>query len=263
MASKKTKGSQTTASPHYIILAGANPTTWVGSPTDTRTTKPQLAATWTDEAEAAAFAKTIRGTVQLQGITPVLAKPAAVSDEAAALIAGTPAKAKHAKAPKPKAEPGPKAAKGPSRQEVVDMLQVSGLRCTHKSSDHWHGEDPKGPRLVLPKADNVTRVYLYKLPAVSELPGYKTADQRKAEGLGAVTHVCDVTTILEVHRLLAAVCKANRLRVPKAPAFKVPKRTKATTATGSQEGLSGAESGGSVESMADGSDTSQTQEVAS
>lgn len=122
----------------------------------------------------------------------------------------------------------PKMPKGPSHQEVVELLKVSGLEMTAKSSDHWHAPGlPKSPRLVLPKSDTVTRAFLYKAEAYTGLLGYKTPDQRKEEGLGGVTHVADVSTLEQFTALLTAVLEANGMKPMKAPKARTPsKRTR-------------------------------------
>jgi hypothetical protein len=201
----------------YVVLAGANPATWVGSPSDTRTTDPLQAATFTDEGTALALAKSMRGTVQVR--RPVAAEAPAEKPKRTRkpMVQRTEPEAKPAAAPK--------APKGPSHQEVVELLKSTGLPVTEKSSSHYG--DPKSCRLVLPRSNTVTRVFLYKMPDATTLPGYKTPEERKAQGLGAVTHVCDVSTMEQVRELVAAVCLANGLKAPKAPAKRM--RTKKAT----------------------------------
>jgi hypothetical protein len=130
----------------------------------------------------------------------------------------------------PSARP-PKAPKGPAREEVVALLAATGLPLQAKSSDHYG--DPRGPRLVLPRSAAVTRVFLYRMPEATSLPGYKTPEERKQLGLGAVTHVADVTELDQLRPLVEAVCAANGLKAPKAPA----KRTRTKRATGPQAPL--------------------------
>lgn len=107
----------------------------------------------------------------------------------------------------------------PSHQEVVDLLQtVVGLPFQPKSSDHYG--DPKGPRLVLPKADRVRRIFLYRMDEFVSLPGYRTPEERKVQKLGAVTHVVDVTDMDRVRVLVTAVAMANGLKLPSTSAKK-------------------------------------------
>jgi hypothetical protein len=58
----------------------------------------------------------------------------------------------------------------------------------------------------------------YKRPDAAGLLGHRTPEVRKALGLGAATHVAEITSIDQVHPLVAAVCVANGLKAPKAPA---------------------------------------------
>lgn len=137
-------------------------------------------------------------------------------------------------APAPTARPAkaPRNA-GPAREEVVALLSATGLPLQAKSSDHYG--DPRGARLVLPRSATVTRVFLYKMPDAADLLGYKTIDERRELGLGAVTHVADVTSLDQVRPLIEAVCVANGLAVAKAPKVtpaKAKRTRKATPAGG-------------------------------
>lgn len=102
-----------------------------------------------------------------------------------------------------------KSTKGLNRDEVLALLKASGLTVTEKSSSHYG--DIKGPRLVLPRSSGITRIFLYRMPDATTLLGYRTPDERKAQRLGQVTHVADVTTIDQVKALITAVRTANGL----------------------------------------------------
>lgn len=129
-----------------------------------------------------------------------------------------------------------KAPKGPSHQEVVALLQATGLPVTEKSSSHYGGtkgaKTLKGPRLVLPRSNTVTRLYLYDMPDAISLLGYHTPEQRKAKGLGAVTHSADVTTLDQVKALIAAVCEANGIQLKQDGTPKAKRSRKSTPAQG-------------------------------
>lgn len=232
--SKKTETVATAPKFVYLVRTSVEPPVWVGSPTATRTPLESMAACWMEESGALSFAKGIRGSQvvakelgadmlsQAMGLKAKPTPKVAAATSTLSLVP-PPAIVAPAKARKPKADPkpvvvpetpkpaakvvAPKTPKGPSREDVVAMLVAAGLPVTKKSSDHWG--DKKGPRLVLPAAGTVTRVYLYKMESATTLLGYHSLEQRKAKGLGAVTHVCDVVALSQLMPLVAAVAEAN------------------------------------------------------
>lgn len=253
----------------YSIMTSSNPDVWVGRPMATRTTDLTNAMSWQSELDANKVAKAIGGTVKARQLKGMLAlawwqlaiAPTPIPPRTRlTLVPATtvaPAEAKRPKAAK-EAVPAPVVEtqskpikKGPDRAVTVALLTASGLPLQVKSSDHYG--DPKGPRLVLPKAPNVTRIFLYKMDEFTGLNGYQTPEQRKEKKLGAVTHVCDITDISQVGVLVSAVAEANGIKpVTKTKKTKVPKSSPAP--------LSEPEAVTVDESKADTSGTSQTNE---
>ena len=250
----------------YVVRQGGK---YVGSPLDARVSKAEQAATWEDEAQAAAVALAQGGVVatkqivdqeatlaqQLRG--PVSAVPSMIpghtnGDGVPATPLPEPAKgSKGTKAPKPAAStpeattasqakptnvPVPKAPKGPAHEDVFTLLKLTGLPLTEKSASHFGGHTTgktlKGPRLVLPRGKHVTRLYLYEMPEATALSGYKTPEERKAQGLGAVTHVADITTMEQVKALVTAVCEANGIALKQDMTPRAKRSKKATPAQG-------------------------------
>lgn len=123
----------------------------------------------------------------------------------------------------------PKNPKGPTRTDVMAILLATGLPVQEKSSTHVG--NPKGVRVVVPKADVVRRLYMYKADALSSLPGYKSPEMRKTEGLGAVTHVTDVSDISTVRALVEALCQLNGVKLPKMPRQKLSRASGETKAS--------------------------------
>lgn len=259
------KKNQTTITPTtkfiYVVETAEG---LVGSPIHTRTKNPNLAGSWTDELEAARVAKSVGGIVKTQQIVDHLATAAApktvpapvglgpthqsqpqmfsVPGAPSVVPATTGGESKGTKARKPaqtKPEATVKAPRGPAHAEVVALLQSTGLLVTEKSSSHYGGikgaKTLKGPRLVLPRGKSVTRLYLYEMPDAVSLLGYKTAEERKTLGLGAVTHVADITTIDQVKALIAAVCEANGIQLKQDGKPKAKRTRKSTPAQGTEE----------------------------
>ena len=104
--------------------------------------------------------------------------------------------------------------KGVPQEECAAYLATLPLQRTDKSAAHYHKPgEPKGARLVVPRGTGVTKLYCYKLTDAGS-PGFKTEDERKAEGLGAVTNVITVGSLDDVKSAAAAVMKACGLSVP-------------------------------------------------
>ncbi len=254
----------------YVVKADG---AYVGSPTDVRTKNHELAATWTEESEALAVARALHGVVATRQIVDQMAtamrdkgmaansngKSSSLMAALAAVPTVAPMARRRTKEQEPatkgaKAEP-PKAPKGPSRTEVMALLATTGLPVQEKSSTHVG--NPKGTRLVIPKAAVVTRIYGYQMEDAS-LPGYVAPDERKARRLGKVSVVADISAADQMLPFIAALCRANGVKVPKLP--KAPaKRSKAKTPpTLSPEPLSESPSGQVVEPPKSETDTSQT-----
>jgi hypothetical protein len=246
MAMKDTNNEST--NPLFLIEFAKG--VFAGNPTALRVTEQMKASLWADEGLALAKARELGG--QVVAWTPPTGAAAALHVLARRPKAGAPMAPRPALTLVPtvapavirrprsgaKAEPpapapapaptkpvrAPKAPKGPAREEVVALLAATGLRLEEKSSSHYG--DPKGPRLVLPRSASVTRVFLYKMPDAADLLGHKTPDERKELGLGAVTHVADVTSLDQVRPLIEAVCVANGLKAPKAAPAKAKRSRK-------------------------------------
>lgn len=122
-------------------------------------------------------------------------------------------------APAPPAERRTRQSRKPSPC-TLDMLNAllaeSGLERHEKSSAHWG--DIKGVRLVVPRAERVTRLYAYSLER-PDLPGYRTPAEREEQGIGKVSHIADVETMDQVRAFISAVVAAN---APTAEGTEVP-----------------------------------------
>jgi hypothetical protein len=212
----KSADAGSSALPIFIIEVAKG--VYAGSPLALRTSNRNMAGSFRDEAEALAAARQLGGQVRVW--TPGTSSTTTTTTTRGRRAAATPAPQ-----PVPAATPvRTKATRGPDRADVVALLEASGLRLIPKSSDHWVGPDDaagKGPRLVLPRAKDVTRVYLYQVEDATVL-GYRTPEQRKAQGLGKVSHVADVTELEQVRGLVTAVCEALGLSA------RAPRTTKAT-----------------------------------
>ncbi len=103
---------------------------------------------------------------------------------------------------------------GLDRAEVMALLAATGLPITEKSSTHVG--PPQGSRIVVPRSNNVTKLFGYLLEDVS-LPGYVAPADRKARRLGKVSVVADITTLEQVKVLIAALLKALGLSTPPTP----------------------------------------------
>lgn len=233
---------------------------FAGNPTALRVTEHVKATLWADETSALAKARELGG--QVIAWTPpagaaaalhILARrsrptaigesrsrlalvppPPPVAPIAARRRGGPKAETPTPASPTPAlaARPAkPQRSAGPSRDEVMELVKASGLLIAEKSSTH--AGDPKGARLVVPRAATVTRLFAYKLTDPST-PGFRTAEERRAEGLGAVTNVADVPDMDAVRLLLEAVRVANGLPATAPPKAAVPRKRprKATPAGG-------------------------------
>lgn len=235
-----------------LFLVRLNDGSYVGSPTHVRTVNPNLAAVFHEDVEAQA-AKHGGRAVPIGDVIPSRRSlapttlPAVARRRKVAAAVPTVAAAETTQPPEPKAKAKPekkkpaakepKAPRGLDRAEVVAMLKAAGFRLTQKSSDHWHGGDVKAARVVLPRAGSVTRLFVYKLPDAKKLVGWKSPEERKKEGLGAVTHVADVTTMAEVQRIVdAVVAELGLTAAPKATRKAKAKVTKAPAVEGAAAG---------------------------
>lgn len=217
----------------YVVRV---PGGYVGSPTDTVVAKPEQAGTWEQESEAQIVAQALGGTVATHPIVDHAATERAklrVAENAKSMMSASqpshesaPGDAQSAPARKPRgskataagtagvtpAASATKPLRGMARETLLEMLDRTGLQRTEKGGVHFG--DPKGCRVVVLGAKRVTRLYAYKLELPGS-PGFKSAEERKAERLGKVTNVLELTpdSAADVRLLIVAVCRLNGIEL--------------------------------------------------
>lgn len=204
----------------YVVRTSSAPfPVWVhSSGGKARTRKRAEAMVWENRDEASEFAEAIAGQVEGFTLEAEGQSPAGIEQDERFTPSQPTVPAAVTSAPEPTSEaPVVESSKGSteapsalpvpvlSLTDLQALVAASGLPVLQKTSA-VHVGDPKGRRMVyVPAPRGIKRLYLYKCED-STLPGFKTAEQRKAERLGQVTHVCEAT-LENATLFLAAVAK--------------------------------------------------------